>query len=146
MFELFELRQAVTQLYESCLMEAQTQTGLSRGELDVLLFLANHPEYDTATDVVKIRRLSKSHVSATVEKLVQRGMLARRVEENNRRVVLLSLQSAAAEAIAQGRKAQENFSRRLFAGISPQEQAEFARVLRHICKNAGLGETGAPAW
>ena len=66
MLELFELRQAVTQLYESCLMEAQTQTGLSRGELDVLLFLANHPEYDTATDVVKIRRLSKSHVSATV--------------------------------------------------------------------------------
>ena len=73
-------------------------------------------------------------------------MLARRVEEKNRRVVRLSLQSAAAEAIAQGRKAQKNFSRRLFAGISPQEQAEFARVLRHMCKNAGLGETGAPAW
>lgn len=112
MLELFELRQAVTQLYESCLMEAQTQTGLSRGELDVLLFLANHPEYDTATDVVKIRRLSKSHVSATVEKLVQRGMLARRVEEKNRRVVRLSLQSAAAEAIAQGRKARKTSGRR----------------------------------
>lgn len=143
MIELFELRQTVTRLYENCLMEAQNQTGLSRGELDVLLFLANHPQYDTATDVVRVRRFSKSHVSATVEKLAQRGMLSRRVEENNRRVVRLTLQPAAQDAIAQGRRAQENFSRRLFAGISQEEQAEFARVLSLVCKNAALGESTA---
>ena len=36
-------------------------------ELDVLLFLANHPGLDTAKDIVEIRRLTKSHVSAAVE-------------------------------------------------------------------------------
>ena len=112
--------------------------GLSRGEMDVLLFLANHPAYDTATDVVKVRGLSKSHVSAMVDKLAQRGMLLRQVEESNRRVVRLSLLPAAAQAVALGREAQEQFNRRLFAGISPLEQSNFERTLHAICRNAGL--------
>ena len=138
MHELFELRQAVTRLYERCLAQAQQQTGLSRGEMDVLLFLANHPAYDTATDVVKMRGLSKSHVSAMVDKLAQRGMLLRQVEESNRRVVRLSLLPAAAQAVALGREAQEQFNRRLFAGISPSDQSNFERILHAICRNAGL--------
>ena len=120
------------------------ELGLSQGLLYFLLYVGRHPGC-SAGELASVIGADSGHTTRSVEKLVQRGMLARRVEEKNRRVVRLSLQSAAAEAIAQGRKAQKNFSRRLFAGISPQEQAEFARVLRHICKNAGLGETGAPA-
>lgn len=138
MHELFELRQAVARLYERCMAEAQARTDLTRGELDVLLFLANHPGYDTATDVVKVRGLSKSHVSATVEKLVRRGMLARRVEDRNRRVVRLSMLPPAAEAVACGREAQALFNRRLFRGISPEDHTVFLRVLQRLCVNAGL--------
>lgn len=145
MHELFELRQAVTRLYERCMTEAQTSTGLSRGELDVLLFLANHPAFDTATDVVRVRGLSKSHVSASVDKLARRGLLARRVEAGNRRVVRLSLLPAAEEAVACGRAAQEDFNHRLFRNVSPAEQTNFARILKQLCENAGLGTTDAPA-
>ena len=43
-------------------------------ELDVLLFLANHPGLDTAKDIVEIRRLTKSHVSAAVEGLSRKAI------------------------------------------------------------------------
>ena len=33
----------------------------------ILLFLANNPEYDTASEIVRVRQLTKSHVSASIE-------------------------------------------------------------------------------
>ena len=35
---------------------------LTRNELDVMLFLANNPDYDRAADIVTNRGLAKSHV------------------------------------------------------------------------------------
>ena len=39
---------------------------LTRNELDVILFLANNPDYDRAVDIVNNRGLSKSHVSLSI--------------------------------------------------------------------------------
>ena len=59
-------------------------------ELDVLLFLANHPGLDTAKDIVEIRRLTKSHVSAAVEGLSRKGYLLRVRRPDNRKLIPLS--------------------------------------------------------
>ena len=64
---------------------------LTRMELDVLLFLANNPDFDTATDIVEKRRLTKSHVSLAVNALVHKGYLSRIFRENNRKTVHLVL-------------------------------------------------------
>ena len=50
---------------------------LTRNELDVLLFLANNPEFDRAVDIVNNRGLSKSHVSLSISNLERRGFLER---------------------------------------------------------------------
>ena len=42
---------------------------LTRMELDILLFLANNPGYDTAADMVERRQLAKSQVSSSVAQL-----------------------------------------------------------------------------
>ena len=60
-------------------------------ELDVLLFLANHPGLDTAKDIVEIRRLTKSHVSVAVEGLSKKGYLLRVHRPDNRKLIHLSL-------------------------------------------------------
>lgn len=53
------------------------RTGLSMREMNVLLFLANNPQYDTARDVTEFRGLSKSQVSQAVELLVAEGLVSR---------------------------------------------------------------------
>ena len=48
------------------------QYGLSRMEIDVLLFLYNNPGHDTASDLVELRSIAKSYVSMAVESLTRK--------------------------------------------------------------------------
>ena len=45
---------------------------LNKTEVDILLFLANNPGLDRAADIVRIRQITKSHVSLSVSNLEQR--------------------------------------------------------------------------
>ena len=45
---------------------------------DILLFLANNPEYKTARDIVEIRKIKANLVSVNVDKLVNEGYLERK--------------------------------------------------------------------
>lgn len=63
------------ELYNSKLKPIADHYGLTSMEFSILLFLANNPEYDTATEIVTIRHLTKSHVSASVRSLEEKGLL-----------------------------------------------------------------------
>ena len=65
---LADLRILNQKVYRRFLEPVGEKYDLNRAELDVLLFLANNPSYDTATDIVEYRGLVKSHVSAAVAK------------------------------------------------------------------------------
>ena len=49
--------------------------GLTQMEFNILLFLANNPECDTAAQIIKKRAFTKSHVSMSVRSLEERGLL-----------------------------------------------------------------------
>ena len=61
--------------YSKLLAPICEEYGLTRNELDVLLFLHNNPEYDRAVDIVNNRGLSKSHVSLSISGLEEKGLL-----------------------------------------------------------------------
>ena len=54
---------------------------LSAAEVDILLFLANNSQFDLATDIVRVRKMQKSHVSLAVNGLCEKGYL-RNVRRN----------------------------------------------------------------
>lgn len=78
-------------LYHKLQSPVLTRYRMTQIELDVLLFLANHPGLDTAKDIVEIRRLTKSHVSAAVEGLSRKGYLLRVRRPDNRKLIHLVL-------------------------------------------------------
>lgn len=82
--------------YSQAFGPLQQRTGLALREVQVLLFLANHPGQDTARDVVELRGLPKSQVSQAVEILVGRGFLQRRPDREDRRVIHLAITEAGA--------------------------------------------------
>ena len=55
--------------YEPFRRRIMERFSLSAAEVDVLMFLANNPEYSTAAQVSKIRMIPKSHVSLAVNSL-----------------------------------------------------------------------------
>ena len=111
------------------------RTGLSLGEIHVLLFLVNNPGYDTARDVVELRGLSKSQVSQAVEDLSGEGILLRTPDTADRRVVHLSITPAGMPLALECREIQCACGRQLLAGLTEEQIRQLSLLLETILKN-----------
>ena len=100
---------------------------LTRNELDVMLFLANNPDFDRAVDIVTNRGLAKSHVSMSVTSLESRGLLERIPDPADRRTVHLRLTEKAKEITDVGCRVQKQFMDYLHQGVT-EEQLELMRL------------------
>ena len=102
---------------------------LSAIEVDVLLFIANNPTLNTASDIVRFRKIAKSHVSLAVNALLQTGYITKYCDDQNHRLIRLSTAPAAEEVIAYGREEQRKFGAVLEQGISEEEKGQFKHHL-----------------
>ena len=75
---------------------------LSQTAIDILLFLANNPEFKTARDIVEIRHIKANLVSMNVDKLVSDGFLVRRSGDGDRRKTEVVYSETALRVIGAG--------------------------------------------
>lgn len=127
-----------TELYDFKMKPIADSYGLTAMELSILLFLANNPEHDTATEIVEMRHLTKSHVSTSVRSLEENGYLKKEHRNGDNRTTHLVLLPPSQEIINAGRKAQADFMSVLTDGFSADEICrleEFvSRINENVCK------------
>lgn len=121
--------------YKNMEVEVCARHSITRMEADILLFLANNPAYDTAKDIVAVRMIAKSHVSASVESLIAKGLIAGTPDAQDKRRIHLRPLPAAEPILADAHAMQHAFFERMFHGLSEAECAEFKRLFLHISKN-----------
>ena len=90
------------------------EVGLPQTAFDILMFLGNNPEYQTASDIVEIRHIKANLVSMYVDRLVKEGFLVRKEDPNDRRRTLLLYTGKAQPVIEKGKTVQEEFLQSLF--------------------------------
>ncbi len=127
--------QGMRKLYCGLFTPLLERWDLTQLEMDILLFLANNPPFDTARDIVEKRHLAKSHVSVGVESLAGRGFLERQRREGNRKTIHLHLTEAAAPVIREGRAVQQQYVQMLLAGFSEAEKNGLFRLLEKMGEN-----------
>lgn len=120
-------------VYEQLESAACSDYGLTLMEMDILLFLANNPEYVTAQDIVEYRMLAKSHVSISVDRLLKRGFLIKASAQ--KRNIPLALTPEGMKAVEAGRKMQALFQEILIDGFDEEEAAQLQDFQRRISKN-----------
>lgn len=135
MILFFEMLQRSKKSYGRLLEPVCRRWKLTRNELDVLLFLANNPEYDRAADIVERRGIAKSHVSLAVTRLLQREFICRDFEPVDRRTAHLKLTGNAAQAIAEGQQAQRCFFEMAFAGLTLAELEQWKQTVEKVSRN-----------
>ena len=99
------------------------------------MFLANNPNYTTARDIVEVRHIKANLVSVNVDKLVQEGFLERRPVLGDRRKTELACTEKAQAIIEQGRRMQDDFIRRLMAGLEEEKLEIFFEVIDTMNEN-----------
>ena len=108
---------------------------LPQTAFDILLFLANNPAYQTAADIVEVRKIKANLVSVNVDKLVRDGYLTRESMPGDRRKTRLLCTEKAQPVIMQGRQLQSAFLQRLFAHTDQQMQNAFLKTISIMDKN-----------
>ena len=131
----FDILSKSQKAYSRQLEPVCRQWGLTRNEVDVLLFLYNNPAYDRAADIVTRRGMTKSHVSLSVASLAQKGLLERRYTPEDRRTVHLKLLDNGAKIAAEAQQAQEQFFRQLYRGVSPEDLEVFNSITKIVIQN-----------
>lgn len=134
-FDILAMRHQLMHLYHHLFEDVLEKYGLTQMEADILLFLANNPQYDTATEIVSIRQLTKSHVSSSVERLVQKNFIERFRESKNKKIIHLKILPDAQPAIKECRKCQKIFSDIIFKDICDDDMSTFIGVLSQMIAN-----------
>lgn len=125
----------IIRLYESMLKAIEDSYGLSLLEANIVSFLYNNPEKNTAADIVEYRMISKGNVSKGVESLIQKKLLRRIEDVRDRRRVNLFLQPEAKPITEAIERIRRDFFGCIFADISEAEQDRFFLLNKKIVKN-----------
>ena len=111
----------IKRMYENTLAEAAGRCGLTLPEADVLSFLRENPEFDTARDVALYREVSRAYVSKAVELLAGRGYIEIRQDKADRRLQHLLITEEARQATEILHEAQFAFYGKVTKGLTAEE-------------------------
>lgn len=96
---------------------------------DILMFLANNPEFKTARDIVECRYIKANLVSVNVESLVREGYLTRETSPGDRRKIRLVCTEKAEPVVERGRRLQSQFVEEMFKNVDVRRREVFFQVL-----------------
>lgn len=127
-------------LYEKMMKSVCSTYQLSMVEVDIIAFLKNHPQTDTAADIVELRMLSKAAVSKGVDMLIRKDFLERETDRNDRRKIHLRLTGKAEPVMKDIRETQQNFTDLLFHGFSEEDYGKYLAFRERILMNVKSSE------
>ena len=133
--KLFNNANRFIEAYHAVLQPICKETGLPPMAVDILMFIANNPESNTAGDICRCRGLKTGIVSVYVDRLVNEGLLLRQAVQGDRRKTQLSCTAAAKGLIEMGRELQKRFAQRLLAGVSSADIEIFHHCLAFLGSN-----------
>ncbi len=121
--------------YHAVLQPLAREAELPAMALDILLFIANNPDKDTARDVCQFRGMKPGIVSVHVDRLVAEGLIERQSVPGDRRKTRLVCTEKAADIVSKGRGLQWRFASGLLDGIDEQSLEIFHRCLAAVDRN-----------
>lgn len=132
----WDQHKTITSCYEMLTRKVCEKYQLTQMEYDILIFLHNNPQHNTAAEIVKIRKSTKSHVSSSLKNLENSGLVERIQSADNKKHIEIVLLEKAVPIIEDGIKVQKEFAKTLLQGLSEEEKRICVEVFNKICKNA----------
>ena len=132
----WDQHKTITSCYEMLTRKVCEKYQLTQMEYDILIFLHNNPQHNTAAEIVKIRKSTKSHVSSSLKNLENRGLVERIQSADNKKHIEIVLLEKAVPIIEDGIKVQKEFAKTLLQGLTDEEKRICIEVFNKVCENA----------
>ena len=121
--------------YSAAMQPLSREFAIPQTAAEILLFLANNPDYSTAGDIVNVRKIKANLVSVNVEKLAKDGYIERTNIEGDRRKIRLSLTEKAQPIVGRGKQLQQSFFNMLFENTTDEMKKNFTETVGIIDRN-----------
>ena len=131
----FEFARKISLAYNKICKPLCQEVNLPQTAFDILMFLANNPEYKTARDIVEVRKIKANLVSVNVDRLVKEGYLKRRAVEGDRRKTELICTKKAQPVIEKGQQLQADFKAQMVWGMDEDVQQQLEEITEKIEQN-----------
>lgn len=135
MLKILKIMSALKKTYDHLCQGVMEQYQITRSELDILLFLHNNPEFDSAKDIVEKRGIIKSHVSMGIENLINKGYLLSIQDSKDKRRYHLKPTASASTIIEAGLIVQTELKETMFKDFSEEEIKIFNDLNEKIYQN-----------
>lgn len=126
----------VRKMYQCQMAPVLQSYNLTTFEGDVIGFLSNNPDMDTANHIVEYRMLPKANISRAVDGLHQRGWIDLKRDKVDRRKIHMRLTESAQPAAQAILKVQRTFASHLTGNFTPEERDQLSDLLHRIYENA----------
>lgn len=124
----FMLMRKSNAVYEKYCEKLMRQWNLNATALQVFLFFASNPEYNTARDLCRMRSLKTGIASVAIEQLTAAGLLERRTDPNDRRIQRLFLTEKSRKLAEDGGELQLKFINQIRSGLTEEEFDTYLRL------------------
>ena len=132
----WDKHKTITSYYELLSGEVCDRYELTQMEYDILMFLHNNPQHNTAAEIVKIRKSTKSHVSTSLKNLEDKGLVERIQSKTNKKHIEIVLLDKAELIVEAGINAQKKFAQNVLSGLTEEEKYMCINIFDKICNNA----------
>ena len=122
-------------LYEKVVSEVYKKYNLTYMEFNIIIFLYNNPEYDTATEIIKYRHLAKSHVSTSIKSCSDKKLLTTNFKNDDKKTIHLKLTDEGLKIAKEGYKFQQKFMEMITKNFSDDEKKLLKNFVERVDEN-----------
>lgn len=108
---------------------------LRKIDMEIVVYLANCGEEDTARDIANTNMFTKGHISQSVKRLSDMNFINVEQDEKDMRVQHLKLTENVKPLLDELLAQKTNIQQCVFAGITESESKVMDKVLKKICNN-----------
>ncbi|MGN0383225.1 MAG: MarR family winged helix-turn-helix transcriptional regulator [Eubacterium sp.] len=134
-FEILMTSHEFTKVYMEKCKDLMDKYELRKVELDILYFIANSKEKNTAKDIMNVKHISKAHISKSIDNLHTKGFISLEADSHDHRYIHLSVTKKGEPVLKQLSDIRMQFIKVLFNGLTTEEEECLDRVMKKISKN-----------
>lgn len=122
-------------LHEKKICTIHEKYDLRKIDVEIIIYLANCGEEDTARNIANTKMFTKGHISQSVKRLTDMGFVEAKHDENDMRVQHLKLTNKVQPLLDELLAQREKMERSIFVGVTDEEAKVMKRVFEKICAN-----------
>lgn len=123
------------QLMENRITELREKYGLRKVDIEILYYLSRCGERNTSKDIKSDTKITKGHISQSIDRMQKMKLLNFIPDENDRRCVHLQLTDQADAVVQDIEEVWNDLNRTIFEGVTEEEKIVLAAVASKIAGN-----------